>query len=546
VSAIEKGQLRIDGVNVFYRRVPGEGTPTVYCHGNPTHGEDWLPFLESGGPAIAIDMPGWGRSERPDPARFDYSMYGLSAFLEKCLAELGVTRRKLVLHDWGGLALIGAQRRPELVERLVVINAVPLLPGYRWHWIAQLWRRKPIGELLNKTTTKRSLALLLRQAAGNRKPMPSAFVETIWECWDAGTQAALLPFTDTRTPATWRERAATSPSSPVLPWSSGVAATPICRRALPRPTPAPSRRPGSRSSRPPATGPGSTTLAWSIACLAFSADPSWPANGRITIRCPVSRALARIGTKLPQGWGDAGRQLGILVLVDIAYELVRGIADGQRSEAIGHGQQVIDLERSTHLLFEPGLQAFFLPAQGVIDLANQLYLNAQFSIALGFLIWLYLFRNESYYFVRNMFVVSMGFALVGYTLFPTAPPRMFPEHDFVDTITDFSNVNHDSSLAKVFINPYAAVPSMHCAFAAMIGCTGVRVCHHWWSKAWWAFWPLLIAWVVIVTGNHYWVDVALGWMVAGASALVAQRLLARARPQAWSWGRSAQPREAEA
>ncbi len=50
---------------------------------------------------------------------------------------------------------------------------------------------------------------------------------------------------------------------------------------------------------------------------------------------------------------------------------------------------------------------------------------------------------------------------------------MFPEHGFVDTITDFSNVNHDSTLAKIFINPYAAVPSMHCAFALMIGATGV-------------------------------------------------------------------------
>ncbi len=186
----------------------------------------------------------------------------------------------------------------------------------------------------------------------------------------------------------------------------------------------------------------------------------------------MSRALARIGSKLPQGWGDAGRQLGILILVDTAYELVRGIADGQRAEAIAHGQQVIDFERSTHTLFEPSVQAFLLPAHWLIDVANQLYLNAQFSIALGFLVWLYLFRNESYYFVRNMFVVSMGFALVGYTLFPTAPPRMFPQDGFVDTITDFSNVNHDSSLAKVFINPYAAVPSMHCAFAAMIGLTG--------------------------------------------------------------------------
>ena len=110
-----------------------------------------------------------------------------------------------------------------------------------------------------------------------------------------------------------------------------------------------------------------------------------------------------------------------------------------------------------------------------------------------------------------MFVVSMGLALIGYTLFPTAPPRMFPEHGFVDTIADFSNVNHDSSLAKIFINPYAAVPSMHCAFALMIGATGVMVCRNRFAKAFWAAWPLLITWVVIVTANHYWADAALGW-----------------------------------
>jgi membrane-associated phospholipid phosphatase len=224
---------------------------------------------------------------------------------------------------------------------------------------------------------------------------------------------------------------------------------------------------------------------------------------------------------------------------------VRGIADGQRTDAIAHGQQVINLERGAHAFFEPGLQAFFLPAHWLIDLANQMYLNAQFSIALGFLVWLYLFRNESYYFVRNMFVVSMGLALIGYTLYPTAPPRMFPHDGFVDTITDFSGVNHDSTLAKIFINPYAAVPSMHCAFALMIGATGVKVCRHWWAKSFWAAWPLLISWVVIVTGNHYWVDVGLGWLVAVSAALVAQRLLARARPEAWSW-RAGSPREAEA
>jgi pimeloyl-ACP methyl ester carboxylesterase len=191
-GTIETGELVLDGVRVFYRRVPGEGTPTVYFHGNPTHGGEWVPFMERGGPAIAIDMPGWGRSDRPDPDRFDYSMDGLSAFLERCLDELGVERRKLVVHDWGALGLIGAQRRPDLVERLVVIDAVPLLPGYRWHWVAQIWRRRRLGELANATTTRASTALLLRQARGDRAPMPPDFVELIWGNWDKGTQAALL------------------------------------------------------------------------------------------------------------------------------------------------------------------------------------------------------------------------------------------------------------------------------------------------------------------------------------------------------------------
>ena len=191
-AQIEEGELRIDGVRVFYRRVVGEGTPTVYCHGNPSHGEDWVPFLERGGPALAIDMPGWGRSDRPDPARFDYSMYGLSAFMERCLEELGVERRKLVVHDWGGLMLIGAQRRPELVERLVIVDAVPLLPGYRWHRVAQLWRRRGVGEFLNATTTRSALALLLRQARGDRGPMPPEFVDMIWDHWDKGTRDAVL------------------------------------------------------------------------------------------------------------------------------------------------------------------------------------------------------------------------------------------------------------------------------------------------------------------------------------------------------------------
>lgn len=255
--------------------------------------------------------------------------------------------------------------------------------------------------------------------------------------------------------------------------------------------------------------------------------------------------LSPVTARLPRGWGDLGRQLGLLLLVDLAYETVRGMADGQRWVAMAHGREIMDLERSMGAFFEPAVQSFFLQAQWLIDFANQVYMNSQFAVVLGFFFWLYFFRNEAFYFVRNMFVVAMGLALVGYVLYPTAPPRLFPEHGFVDTINDFSGVNHDSALVKVFINPYAAVPSMHCAFALMVGLSGTLLCRRRLAKALWALWPALVAWVVIVTANHYWVDAVFGAMVAGVAALVAQRLLARARPEAWAW-RQAGPREAEA
>jgi membrane-associated phospholipid phosphatase len=249
----------------------------------------------------------------------------------------------------------------------------------------------------------------------------------------------------------------------------------------------------------------------------------------------MSRAFAAVTAKLPQGWGDLGRQIGLLLIVDLAYETVRGIAEGKHATAFAHGQAIIDLERGTHTFFEPAMQEFFLRIGWLMDFANQVYMNSQFAVVLGFFFWVYFFRNDAYYFIRNMFIVSMGLALVGYTLYPTAPPRLFPQEGFIDTINDFSSVNHDSAAVKLFINPYAAVPSMHCAFAAMIGFSGARLARHGVTRAFWLAWPLLVAWVVIVTGNHYWADIVLGWMVAAIAALVAQRLLARARPHAWAW-----------
>lgn len=185
--------MEVDGLEIFLRETAGEGTPTILVHGNPTNSADWIPFLERvEGPAIAFDLPGFGRSTRPAAHQFDHSLAAYANFVEHLLDELAPDGYRLVVHDWGGLALIPAQRHPERVERLVIMNSVPLLPGYRWHWIARIWRRRGFGEALNATSTKPALRLLLRQARAGFKPMPPEFVDMVWEQNDAGNRRAVL------------------------------------------------------------------------------------------------------------------------------------------------------------------------------------------------------------------------------------------------------------------------------------------------------------------------------------------------------------------
>ncbi len=192
-AALTERTIEVAGIRTFVRERPGERPPAVFVHGNPTSSLDWVPFLERlQGPAIAFDLPGFGRSERPDPRRFDHSLVAYADFTEQLLAELAPDGYSLVVHDWGGLALAAAQRDPGRVRRLVVINAVPLNGSYRWHWIARIWRRRGLGEAFNATTSRYAVAQLLRLARPGGRPMPDEMVDAIWASWDAGMRRAIL------------------------------------------------------------------------------------------------------------------------------------------------------------------------------------------------------------------------------------------------------------------------------------------------------------------------------------------------------------------
>ena len=239
---------------------------------------------------------------------------------------------------------------------------------------------------------------------------------------------------------------------------------------------------------------------------------------------------------LPHGWFDLVRQVLLFFLAYNGYRLVRGMADdpGVTAAAFDHARQLIGIEQSLHLFIEPAVNGW---ANGTLigDAASWLYINAQTSVTVGCLAFLYLFHNRSFYFVRNMFMVAMGIALVGYTLYPTAPPRFFPEWGFTDSVSQFTGVPHDSVAVNALFNPYAAVPSMHVCFALMIGLPLSQLVKNRAGRIFWSIYPLLVIFVIVATGNHFVMDAILGAATAGLSALTA-RELARARPAVWRFG----------
>jgi membrane-associated phospholipid phosphatase len=248
----------------------------------------------------------------------------------------------------------------------------------------------------------------------------------------------------------------------------------------------------------------------------------------------VSRLRLAQARILPQGWLDVLRQVTLFGAAYLGYRLVRGMVEGRATAAFQHARELIQLERTLHLFVEPSIQAWASSSHLLMDVSSWMYVNAQTSVTLAGLVYLYLRHNRSFYFVRNMLMIAMAIALVAYAVFPTAPPRFMPEWGFIDSVSDFTgvHVSHASATMSALFNPYAAVPSMHVAFALMIGWPLARLVRSRILRVLLLVYPLLMAFVIVATANHFVFDALLGALTAAVSAYGA-RWLARARPAAW-------------
>jgi pimeloyl-ACP methyl ester carboxylesterase len=182
--------IDLAGAPIFYRRAEAPSTPPLYLHGCPTSSDDWVELLGRTG-GIAPDLVGFGRSAKA--ANLEYTLPGLANFIELLLDRLDVAEVTLVAHDWGAAGgLVFAQRHPDRVRRLVLVDALPLLPGFRWRGLPRVWRTPGLGELAMGTINRRGMRRALRRACGDPGALSDAWLDAVWEQFDQGTQRAIL------------------------------------------------------------------------------------------------------------------------------------------------------------------------------------------------------------------------------------------------------------------------------------------------------------------------------------------------------------------
>jgi hypothetical protein len=211
----------------------------------------------------------------------------------------------------------------------------------------------------------------------------------------------------------------------------------------------------------------------------------------------------------------AAAELLVWASVYPLYLAIRGSSIDSHKEAVAHATTLVDIERATGLLRETDVQSLLHP---IVDFFSAYYMLGFGPLIATVLVWLGIRDRELYRRLRTLLFASLGLAVVGYVLYPTAPPRLVPRLGISDTVG--LSAHDTGSVAGIRFNPYAAMPSMHVGWSVLIAIFGFRAARSRWLRAFFVLHPFLMVLTVTATGNHYFVDA-----ICGAAAALAAILL---------------------
>ncbi|MBF43666.1 MAG: hypothetical protein CL446_04445 [Acidimicrobiaceae bacterium] len=252
---------------------------------------------------------------------------------------------------------------------------------------------------------------------------------------------------------------------------------------------------------------------------------------QVASRDRFSRRDAGPGSGL-RWWVEVLLVLGFYVV----YSTIRNLFGSESisaADALANAERIIDLERSIGLYLELDLQQAFVDHRWFIQFWNLFYGTFHFAVTVFALVWVYRRFPHLYARHRSTFLCTTGLALVGFSLFPLMPPRLLSDcgefggclatlYPYVDTVTDVGGLwSFDSGTMQSVSNQYAAMPSLHFAWAAWSALVLWPIVRNRTARVLVAAYPVATLFAVIVTGNHFWLDAVGGLVVLGAGSLLA-------------------------
>jgi PAP2 superfamily len=245
---------------------------------------------------------------------------------------------------------------------------------------------------------------------------------------------------------------------------------------------------------------------------------STPGSGLQVLRRAVERGLRR----------GLVREVVLVAGAMLLYFGVRNLTVGSAAHAFENGYRLFDLERSLRLDWEEFLQGLVIGREALVDLSNWVYIWGHWPVILPTAVCLFLFRRHHYYLLRNAIFVSGAIGFLFFAVLPVAPPRLL-DLGLVDTVTAQSEA-YRALQPPGLTNQYAAFPSLHFGWNALVGVTLFRVSRNPAVRAFAVLSPVAMALAVVTTANHFLIDVVAGGIVVLIGWRVASRL-ERGRPQ---------------
>jgi hypothetical protein len=203
-----------------------------------------------------------------------------------------------------------------------------------------------------------------------------------------------------------------------------------------------------------------------------------------------------------------GSELAVIAALYGAYQAARWFAIDDVRAAYVNARKIVVWERDHGLFIEPSIQGAVLRYEAAADFLSWWYVWGLYPLLIGIAVWTFFVYPRQYRWARNAIFISWAVALIGYVLFPVAPPRLLSGWGFVDTV-----YGGRLDLARPWVNSFAAMPSMHQGFSVILGATILRAGFVRTGRFAIVALPLLMFLTIVATANHFVLDALAGLAV---------------------------------